>query len=404
MKTVYDVVVVGGGVTGLTFAALLAQSANADRLRITLVDAGKRASHATEDGVALRVSAFATGSAELLESVGAWRQIADTRACPYEAMRVWDETDTPDSPSALRFDAAEFAVQQLGFIAENVLVQDALLSVLDATDVDMRFESSMRSMKRVGRQFELAFDNDSLRADLVVAADGARSFVRRCAGIEARSWPYDQDAFVTHLRPEHPHRNTAWQRFLRTGPLGMLPLLDGRISVVWSVPPELAATAKKASEEDLGRMLSDASDRVLGELTVEGPRASFPLCARHAKNYVMPGLALIGDAAHAVHPLAGQGANLGLQDAATLTDTISDALASGMHPGDKPVLRRYERGRKGANATMLHFMTGLNRLFKADSKLLGELRSTGMRLFNRSGPVRERAVKVALGVGRQGGR
>ncbi len=400
MKTTYDVVIVGGGVTGLAAAALLAQGESSERLRITLVDAGKRARHSADDDVALRVSAFATGSAELLESVGAWQQIAATRASAYEAMRVWDEAETADSPSALRFDAAEFAVQQLGFIVENVLVQDALLSVLDASGIDMRFESPMRSMKRVGRQFELAFDDDKLRADLLIAADGARSFVRRCAGIESKSWPYNQDAFVTHLRPERPHRNTAWQRFLRTGPLGMLPLDDGRISVVWSVPPELAAKAAKASDPELGRMLSEASDHVLGKLEVEGPRGSFPLCARHAQNYVMPGLALIGDAAHAVHPLAGQGANLGLQDAAALADIIAEAVASGMHPGDKPVLRRYERRRKGANATMLHFMTGLNQLFKADSRLFGEFRSAGMRLFNRSGPIRERAVKTALGVAR----
>lgn len=400
MKSAFEVVVVGGGVTGLTAASLLAQSDGAERLRITLVDAGKRAGHSPENDVALRVSAFSTGSAELLDSVGAWQQVADTRACPYDAMRVWDESDAEDGASALRFDAAEFAVQQLGFIVENVLVQDALLRVLDATGIDMRFETPMRSVKRVGRQFELAFDGDTLRADLLIAADGARSFVRRCAGIEVKTWPYDQDAFVTHLRPERPHSNTARQRFLRTGPLGMLPLTDGRISVVWSVPGELAALATDASDEELGRMLTEASDHVLGELEVEGPRGSFPLCARHARNYVMPGLALIGDAAHAVHPLAGQGANLGLQDAATLADIIADALESGMHPGDRPVLRHYERRRKGANATMLHFMTGLNRLFKADSRLLGELRSTGMRLFNRSGPIRERAVKVALGVAR----
>jgi 2-octaprenylphenol hydroxylase len=396
----YDIVVVGGGVTGLTVAALLLQCECAPALRVTLVDAAKRPAHAVDDDVALRVSAFATGSAELLDSIGAWRHIADTRVSAYEQMRVWDEADTEDSPSALRFDAAEFAVPQLGFIVENVLVQHALLEVLDGSGVELRFESPMRSMRRVGRKFKLAFDDDTLDADLVVAADGARSFVRKCAAIETESWPYEQDAFVTHLRPEQSHQNTAWQRFLRTGPLGMLPLSDGRISVVWSVPTQLAEAATAASDEELGEMLTDASGYVLGELVAEGPRGSFPLCAQHAKNYVMPGLALIGDAAHAVHPLAGQGANLGLQDAAELANIISEAIASGMHPGDKPVLRRYERARKGANATMLHFMTGLNRLFRADSMLLGEIRSTGMRLFNRSGPIRERAVKVALGVGR----
>ena len=146
-------------------------------------------------------------------------------------------------------------------------------------------------------------------------------------------------------------------------------------------------------------MLTEASDYVLGALSVAGPRGAFPLGAQHAERYVLPGIALIGDAAHAIHPLAGQGANLGLQDAAELSAVIEMALDRGLHPGDMPVLRRYERARKGANATMLHFMTGLNRLFTTDSRLVGELRTAGMRIFNRSGSLRERAVRVALGVG-----
>jgi 2-octaprenylphenol hydroxylase len=180
----------------------------------------------------------------------------------------------------------------------------------------------------------------------------------------------------------------------------MLPLSDGRISVVWSIGENTAERALAASDEELGEMLSAASDYVLGALTVAGPRGAFPLCARHAMNYVLPGIALIGDAAHAVHPLAGQGANLGLQDAAVLARVISAALARDECPGDRPVLRRYERERKGENAQMMHLMTGLNRLFATDSTLVRELRVTGMRLFNNSGPIRNRAVKVALGVGR----
>ncbi len=136
---------------------------------------------------------------------------------------------------------------------------------------------------------------------------------------------------------------------------------------------------------------------MLGVLTVAGSRGLFPLRALHAKDYVKAGIALLGDAAHAVHPLAGQGANLGMQDAATLADVVATALSNGQHPGDRPVLRRYERARKGPNASMLHFMTGLNRLFATDSALLKELRATGMRLFNRSGPIREHVVSVALG-------
>jgi len=383
MNSQFRVCIVGGGVTGLTLAALLAKGPQAKALSITLIDAAGRPEFSVDDDVALRVSAIANGSAELLDSVNAWTAIENARVSPYESMHVWDENDDPQSGASLHFDASEFAVPQLGHIVENVLIQDALLNVLDDCGVELQFETRIDSLPD---------------ADLVVGADGARSFVRDLAGIETKQWRYEQTALVTHLSTEREHESTARQRFLRDGPLGMLPLADGRISVVWSTTSATAKEALAVSDAELGRMLTDASDSVLGKLTVAGKKGAFPLCAQHAKDYVRPGVALIGDAAHAIHPLAGQGANLGLQDAAELARVIDTAIADGLYPGDRPVLRRYERARKGANLTMLHFMTGLNRLFTTDSNLLEEIRSAGMHLFNRSGPIRERAVKVALGV------
>lgn len=383
MKGPLDIVIVGGGITGLTLAALLAKGHQADAMNITVIDAGKRPSYSSKDDVSLRVSAIANGSAETLDAVGAWSNILGSRVSPYQHMRVWDENDGPESSAALRFSASEFAVPQLGFIVENVLVQHELLRVLDKSNVQLKFETRIEALPE---------------ADLVVGADGARSVVRELAGIKTNRWPYQQTAVVTHLTTEIPHSATAWQRFLRSGPLGMLPLADGRISVVWSTTPEQAQRAMEVTDDELGLMLTAASDAALGQLKVAGPKGAFPLCAQHAENYVLPGLALIGDAAHAIHPLAGQGANLGLQDASELAETVTAALDAGLHPADRPVLRRYERARKGANMTMLHFMTGLNRLFTTDSTVVGEIRTAGMRLFNRSGPVREQAVKVALGV------
>ena len=383
MKSQFSIVIVGAGITGLTLAALLAKGRHAGDLNITVIDAVKRPVFSPDDDVSLRVSAIANGSAELLDSVGAWSMVRQARVSPFESMRVWDEHDVPESNATLRFDAAEYAVPQLGHIVENVLIQDALLTVLDECDVSLQFDTRIESLPE---------------ADLVVGADGARSFVRELAGIKTNQWPYQQTAVVTHLSTEIDHDATARQRFLRDGPLGMLPLADGRISVVWSTTPDVAQQAIDASDAELSRMLTDASDGVLGKLTVAGPRGAFPLCAQHAEDYVLAGVALVGDAAHAIHPLAGQGANLGLQDTALLARVIDAAIDAGLHPGDRPVLRRYERARKGANLTMLHFMTGLNRLFTTDSTVLGEIRLAGMRLFNRSGPVRERAVRVALGV------
>jgi 2-octaprenylphenol hydroxylase len=383
MNSQFKIIIVGAGITGLTLAALLAKGRHADVLGITVIDAAKRPKFLPEDGVSLRVSAIANGSAELLDSVAAWSIIKQARVSPYESMRVWDESDAPDGDATLRFDAAEFAVPQLGYIVENVLIQDALLKVLDECDVSLQFETKIESLPE---------------ADLVIGADGARSYVREQAGIKTNQWPYEQTAVVTHLRTEIDHNATARQRFLRDGPLGMLPLSDGRISVVWSTTPDIAQQALDASDEELGRMLTDASDGVMGKLTVAGPKGAFPLCAQHAEDYVQQGIALVGDAAHAIHPLAGQGANLGLQDTAELARVIDAAIDGGLYPGDRRVLRRYERSRKAANLTMMHFMTGLNRLFTTDSKVLEEIRQAGMRLFNRSGPVRERAVKFALGV------
>ena len=402
MKDSFDIVVVGGGVTGLAIAALLARGSHTGSQRITLVDRADRPSYTADNDVDLRVSAIAVGSAAVLDSVGAWDQVIATRACAYDRMRIWDQAVDPEGPSTLRFDADEFGVSELGFIVENNLVRDALLRVLDRTDVNLRFATPIDSIDRIGERYRVALaDGRELSADLVIGADGARSNVREFAGIDASEWPYEQTAFVTHLSPEHPHEHTARQRFLTDGPLGMLPLEDGRISVVWSTTPAQAEYALRADDEELGSLMSQVSDHVLGALTVAGPRGTFPLCARHARCYVLPRLALIGDAAHALHPLAGQGANLGLQDALALQEVIDAALARGEHPGDRPVLRRYERERKGANAVMLHFMTGLNNLFGTGSPVIGELRRAGMRMFNISGPVRERAVRVALGARRR---
>jgi len=379
-------------------AALLAQGRHREQLKLTVVDAGARVRYRIDAELALRVSAIATGSVDTLQSIGAWPAIAATRACAYYGMRVWDEASIPEAGDALSFDAAEFAVPQLGFIVENDLLVDALCSVLERLKVELQFAAPLASLQLAaeGHTLELN-DGRRLAADLVIGADGAHSSVRALAGIEDSEWDYAQMAFVTHLKTEKPHANIAWQRFLASGPLGMLPLADGRISVVWSTTPEQAQWAMSATDAELGAALTTASDFVLGRLSAAGERATFPLRARHARDYVKTGLALIGDAAHAVHPLAGQGANLGLQDAVELATVIDAALPRGEHPGDRPVLRRYERARKGANASMLHLMTGLNSLFATDSTLLKELRTIGMRVFNRSGPLREHVVRVALG-------
>jgi 2-octaprenylphenol hydroxylase len=399
MNRRFDTVVAGAGMIGLTVAALLARSHRGDQFKITIIDAAPRPEFDAGNDVALRVSALSPGSIGILDEAGAWNSIASARVSPYRSMKVWDSEGSPDGPEKLSFDAAEFALGELGFITENILVQAELLRVLEKTEVEIRFETTINAIERDGDRFEVTLsDGGVLRPDLLIGADGARSRIRERAGIDVNVWSHEQKALVTHLRTSAPHRETAWQRFLPDGPIGMLPLADGRISVVWSTTPQAAEDALALSDAELSRLLTGVTDQTLGRLTVDGPRGAFPLNSQHAVNYVLPGLVLIGDAAHSIHPLAGQGANLGLSDAAELASVLTAALEREEYPGDLPVLRRYERSRKGANLTMLRFMDLLNRLFSNDSRTLARVRGIGMYLFNKSGPVRNAAVQHALGV------
>jgi 2-octaprenylphenol hydroxylase len=397
MKQPIDIVIVGAGMVGLAIANLLGKS---DLANVTVIDAGKKPIFSLEDDLSLRVSAIAPGSAELLRAIGVWDEIATERACPYRDMRVWDAAGHADGPETVAFSAAEFAAPQLGFIVENILVRTALLNKVAQTNVATRFETTIKSMRKSSNRYELELDSGrTLAPELVIGADGARSFIRDAAAIEIDSWPHEQKAFVTHLMPELDHRNTAWQRFLTDGPLGILPLHDGRVSIVWSTTPENADDALAMTDEQLASRLTEISGGVLGRLTPSGDRGAFPLESQHAKHYVTPGLALVGDAAHAIHPLAGQGVNLGFADAIKLAEVLVRALEGGEFIGDRPVLRKYERARKGDNQLMLNFVRGLNKLFSAEYSSLQPLRGAGMAAFNKSGPLREHAVRVALGLG-----
>jgi len=395
MNRSFDILIVGGGMVGLSTAALLAMN---DRFKVTVVDAGPRPAFDPEN-LSLRVSSIAPGSIDMLDAIGAWEEMVNTRACPFRGMKVWDAAGSADGPETLSFESSEFAVPQLGFIVENCLVQQAILNQLDDSPVAVRYETPIQTVSRSDNRFTVRLESgEILTPDLLIGADGARSMVRDSAGIAVKSWLHSQKAFVTILRPEFSHRNTAWQRFLRDGPIGLLPLADGRISIVWSTTPDQADAALAMSDDELCDRLADVTDGVLGRLSPSGPRGAFPLKSQHAISYVQDGIALVGDAAHAIHPLAGQGVNLGMADARELAAVLSAAVTCDENPGDLPILRRYERARKGENQTMLRFMDALNRLYSNDSRPLARLRGAGMFLFNKSGLIRERVVQTALGM------
>jgi 2-octaprenylphenol hydroxylase len=394
----FDVVIVGGGMVGAALGALLATQPATKALRVAIVEPKPTLMPLPDEPLDLRVSALSRASEQLLRVVGAWDGLASRRPCPYERMRVWDSRDAPEGANALEFDAAEIGEADIGHIAENRSVAAALLeraiaggaTLLRTALTGVEFEPEVARAITADRRIACA---------LIVAADGADSPARGWAGLGGQFHPYPQEAVVVHLQPELPHEGVARQRFLATGPLALLPLADGRVSLVWSTTPAIAEELVAASDEEFAARVTEASDAVLGRLTPASPRARFPLRRFHAARYWRARFALAGDAAHAVHPLAGQGVNLGLLDAAALTQVLGAALAAGEDPGDERVLGRYGRWRRADNAVMSAAFDGLYRLFASEREFVVGVRRMGLGLVDRAGPLKRAFVQHALGVG-----
>lgn len=395
-KTDFDAIIVGGGMVGTCLAALLAREEALAGWRIALVDpvGAQRPDDANLD---LRVSALSRASERILAAARAWDAIAP-HASPYSEMVVWDAASTPQRPDAVRFSAAQTAEPNLGHIVENLRVQWALHeSPLLRGVTEVRSGLSGLEIDDSAARLTLA-DGRRLSCQLVIGADGSQSIARQLAGIGRSGWTYDQTAVVAHLQTENPHRATAWQRFLPSGPLAFLPLRDGRVSLVWSTRPEEAASLQDASAEEFGERVTAASDRVLGRVTLASGRAAFPLALWHAREYVRPRLALVGDAAHTIHPLAGQGVNLGFLDCAGLVQVLAAAAARNEDLHELRVLRRYERWRRSENALVLATCDTLNRLFTEKSVAVAAIRRLGLALVTRQPLLRRTLVERALGL------
>jgi 2-octaprenylphenol hydroxylase len=397
MKPDFDVVVVGGAMAGAGTAALLAATPATEGLRIALIEPRPATPLAANAPLDLRVSALSRSSQRLLERTGAWPAVA-ARAAAYQRMVIWEERQDPAGPEALVFDAAELGEPDLGHIGENLSIQAALTTRAESQGVVLlRAELATLEATRDAVRIALG-DGREFRAGLVVGADGAESAVRRMAGIDTRGWDYGQRAVVTHLASEVPHGATARQRFLDTGPLALLPLADGRSSLVWSTLPEVAEGLTQCPEVEFADRVSAASAGVLGRLVPTTARASFPLRLLHARRYAADRIALVGDAAHAVHPLAGQGINLAFLDAAALVDVLGDAIEAGDDPGELRVLRRYERWRKAEALPAIAMLDGLKRVFFGGNPLQSRLRQGALGLAQSSTTAKRLLMQRALGV------
>lgn len=348
-----------------------------------------------EDEVDLRVVALAASSIALFERLDVWKTMLEARACAYRHMHVWDAL----APGELHFDAADAGAAALGYIVENRLIQDVLWRALQGdARLALHCPAKVAATELEADRRTLVLDDGSrIAARVVVAADGADSALRDLLGMATQTRDYSQRAIVAHVRAERAHEETAWQRFVPDGTVAFLPLADGRTSIVWSVPNAEAERLLALDEAAFRDELGAAFDFRLGRITATTPRAAFPLRMKLADTYVAPRFALIGDAAHVVHPLAGQGVNLGLRDVDELCAVLSEARDAKRDFAADFVLRRYERRRRSDNALLAHAFDAIQRVFGSNAIPVAALRGVALGLVDKIGPLKQKFARHAAG-------
>lgn len=375
----HDVAIVGGGVVGAACALALARQG----LDVRLLEAAPPAPWSA-DRADLRAYAIAPDNVSLLDALDAWAPVRDTRAQAYRRMHVWDA----GGGDPIVFDADLLARPELGWIVEHGLLVEALWRALERAGVRVSCPARVSALEQSDTSATLRLDDGtSVAARIAIAADGASSPLRQMAGIAAEAHDYAQRGVVGYVRTGRPHEATAWQRFLPTGPLALLPWVDGSCSIVWTLPEDEAARVLALDDEAFGRALTTASDARLGEISPLGPRVGFPLQRQLSDTQHLGRVLVIGDAAHAVHPLAGQGVNLGLRDVATLRDAVAGAQARRVDWDAPHRLARWARARRSENALAAHAFEGLNRLFSNDALPATLLRGHLLGLAGRMPPL-----------------
>jgi 2-octaprenyl-6-methoxyphenol hydroxylase len=387
----YDVAIVGGGLVGGTLALALGGAG----FRVALIDRAPDTILLSDqhDG---RGSAIALGSKRVLAALGVWDRLAG-EAGPILDIRV------SDGPSRLflHYDHREVNDEALGYIVENRHLRRALAaSLADCPLVTRRAPVALTRLVRDPARARLGLsDGSALDAALAIGADGRESAVRAAAGIALTAWRYPQTAIVCTVRHERPHRGVAHERFLANGPFALLPLKDPhRASIVWTESNRDVGAMMALDDAAFSREMTRRFGDSLGALAVEGGRWTWPLGLHHAERYVDARLALVGDAAHGIHPIAGQGLNLGLRDVAALAEVLVDARRLGLDIGSETVLARYQGWRRTDNVALLVATDGLNRLFTTDLAPVRLARDLGLAVVNRLPPLKQLFMRHAMGL------
>ncbi len=386
----FDVVIIGGGLVGGPLGLALAGAGAS--VAVIEADTPDVQLDAAFDG---RASAITSASQAMLAAVGLWESI-EAEAQPILDIRVIDG----HSPLFVHYDHRELGLGPLGYMVENRTIRRAVSARLDALDGVTLL--SGRRVVRLTRDAAWATasldDGTQVRGRLAVAADGRNSPTRRGAGIAVTEWRYPQTGMVCTVAHERPHDGVAREHFLPAGPFAILPMTGRRCSIVWTERDRLAAKLLALDDDEFNRELALRFGDYLGAAHIVGPRFSYPLGLLHAETYAVPRLALAGDAAHGMHPIAGQGLNIGLRDAAALAELVVDALRLGLDPGAMIQLERYQRWRRFDNTLMLAATDGLNRLFSNDLELLRLARDAGLGAVNRIPRLKKLLMRHAMGL------
>lgn len=387
-----DIMIVGGGVVGLSLAVALGR----ENISVALIEAQQPLVDWPQDSVDMRVYAITRASERFFVELGVWDAIQQAGVSPFRDMHVWDA----GGPGEIHFDAAELGQPCLGNIIEARVIIKALHAALEQLpSVQLFCPSTVKAFNATDDKQTVELDNGTvLTSDLMVGADGVDSRVRDFAGIHAQVSSYGQQALVAVIETELSHQETAWQRFLPTGPLAFLPLRDGRSSIVWSATSQYAENLMTLDEQQFCDHLANAFDHKLGNVVSSSERVLFPLHRQHVSHYVKPGIALVGDAAHVIHPLAGQGVNLGLSDVQELASVIRQAVEREHNPGGYAVLRRYERARRGDNLAMMTAMDGFKTLFGSTAPPVKWARNFGLNLVDAAKPIKNTIARDAMGL------